>query len=436
MRSKKGLSVCLLPVILGLFSLQAQNATSYFQEGRLRYSDHIYQPGILTVQFHPEQDDLAMPIIKLNSGERLRLSFDDLYEDYANYSYKVVHCNQDWKPSGLMTSDYLANFQNYDIQNFEYSVNALIPYTHYWLTLPNENVRMTKSGNYLLIVYRDDDEDDLVLTRRFMVYEDKVSISANIRRPTAVKLQNTHQEIDFTINHSNYEIPNPYRDLHVHLMQNQRWDNPITDLQPRFLNQGQLVYQYDEENTFPGTNEFRFFDLKSLRSLGQNVRQLDRDSVVTAYLKTHQSRAGGEYAVLFDVNGQYRVRRLGASNSATEADYVYVDFILQKAQPFTNSDVYIFGKLSDWDVQRRFRLDYDSDRNAYRTQVLLKQGFYNFMYALKPDGGDDIELRALEGSYWETENTYQILAYYRDIGSRYDRLIGYGQFSSDDLYSQ
>lgn len=425
-----------ISTVLAVLSHAQKSPVDYTLEGDLKYTDHTYQEGILTVQFHPISDDLAMPIIRLGSGEQLLLSFDDLYEDYANYSYTIIHCNENWKPSDLMTSDYLANFQNFDLQDFTYSINALIPYTHYQVRIPNQNVNFTKSGNYLLIVYRDDDPENRVLSRRFMVYEERVNIGGSVKRPTMVELMNTHQEIDFTVYHPNFEIPYPNRDLHVHILQNQRWDNVNTTLKPRFIRQGALVFQQDRENTFPGGNEYRFFDLKTLLSLGQNVVNVERNEYFTAYLRNEYPRNEEEYSVLFDINGRYRIRRLDAANSATTADYVYVDFILKTDKPNTNSDVYVFGKLSDWQLKPRFKLQYNEARGAYQSQILLKQGFYNYMFATRAPDKPMAVLKTYEGAYWETENSYQILVYHRDVGTRYDRLVGYAQLSSDALYNK
>ncbi len=406
---------------------------NYYEEGRMRYEDFVYQAGIKTVKFHPVGEDLRMPVIKLRSGERLLLSFDDLYEDYVDYNYTVIHCNADWTPSNILQSQYLSNFQDYYLNDYEYSLNALIPYTNYQLTIPNSNLNFTKSGNYILKVYRDDNPDKLVLTRRFMVYEDRVSVGGRVKRATRVEDMDTRQEVDFTINHTNYTIQNPFVDLHVSLMQNQRWDNPITTLKPQFVQNGQLVYQYDDINTFNGINEFRFFDIKNLQVLTQNVRKIDRDSVYTAYLATDQQRTISRYTVYFDINGHYVVRRLDATNSDTEADYAYVDFILEYPAPLQDGDIYVFGKLTDWKALPEYRMEYDYVRNAYRGRFLIKQGYYNYMYALQKNNGS-LELEALEGSHWETENTYQILVYNREVGIRYDRLIGFGELSSEDLY--
>lgn len=405
----------------------------YYQQKEMLFEDHVYKAGIHTVKLHPTNDELALPIIRLNSGQ-LRLSFDDLYDDFMNLRYSITHCNADWTASGLLQQEYIANLQDGYIENYEYSLNTFFPYTHYDLTIPNGSMRLLKSGNYLIKVWANEDENDLVLTKRFMVYEDLVSVGGEINRPSVVEYMNTRQEVSFTVAHGQYNIPNPFTDLKVHVMQNQRWDNPITDLKPQFLQNNQLIYNYQRENTFNGGNEYRFFDLKNMRTLSFNMRRVDIDSVFTVYMKDDASRAISRYAVIPDINGQFVVRRLEATNSGSEADYVYADFILQYPQPIETSDIYIFGKFTDWKLLPEYRLTYDYDRKAYRAKILIKQGYYNFMYAVYDKQNDQADLTEVEGSHWETENTYQILVYNREIGQRYDRLIGFGELSSEDLY--
>lgn len=433
----KKLPLLLTAIVLSLSfnTLTAQYVIDeYYQQGELKYEDHIYKAGIRTPRLHPIDDEMGMPIFKLYSTQQLVLTFDDLYADYMNLSYTFVHCNADWTPSGLMQQEYLSNRQDAYIQNYEYSLNTFFSYTNYTLTLPNEQMTFKKSGNYVLIVYANEDKKDLVLTRRFMIYEDKVQAGGVVKRATLVEYMNQRQEVDFFVSHGSYPIPNPFEDLKVHLMQNQRWDNAITNLKPQFIQNQKFLYNYDRENTFEGNSEYRFFDLKNLRTLTQNVRRIQQDSVFTAYLKTDQSRAIERYAVIPDINGQFIVRRLDATSSDTEADYVYVDFMLEYPAPLEDGDVYVFGKLSDWKLLREFKMQYDYTRNAYKARIPLKQGYYNFMYATLDKSQSKAELAEVEGSHWETENTYQILVYHREVGQRYDRLVGYTELTSEDLY--
>lgn len=415
--------------------LSAQNALDeYYLEGDLVYEDHIYKSGIRTVRLFPVGSELEMPIIKLNSGEQLKLEFDDLYEDYVNYNYRIIHCDANWQPSALMPAQYLSNFQDFIINQFEYSVNALIPYTNYSLTLPNEKVQLTKSGNYLLVVFANADKNDLIFSKRFMVYEDFVVPGGVVKRSSLTDKYDTHQEVDFTLHHPNYTIQNPFRDLQVVLMQNQRWDNAITQLKPQFVQNNALVYNYDKENNFGGINEFRFFDFKNTLTTTLNVSRIVRDSVFTVFLKPDINKALRGYTVWEDLNGYYVIRRLDATKNSSEADYCYVDFFLESAAPLSQGDVYVFGKFTDFKLLPEYKMKYDYTRNGYRLKALLKQGYYNYAYAMSKNGAYEADLSTIEGDHWETENDYQILIYNREVGIRYDRLVGYGTLSSQDLY--
>ncbi len=426
-------------VISGFFALshtlKAQYVIDeYYSEKELVYEDHIYQAGIRSVQFHPTTNTLGFPAIPLNGGQQLYLSFDDLYEDFMNVSYTIEHCNADWTPSGLLPQEYIQNMQDAYLQNYEYSLNTFVPYTNYHMVFPSNGLRILKSGNYLLKLYLNDDPNDLLITRRFLVYEEMVNVAGQVKRPITVDLMRTHQEIDFSILHANYAIQNPFTDLNVVLMQNQRWDNAITNLKPQFMQNSKLVYQYDRENALEAANEFRFFDLKDMRTLSQNARKVEVDSVYTVYLRTDINRSIQNYSVYNDINGNYVVRRLDAENSNTEGDYVYVDFLLEQQPSFSHSDVYLFGKFTDWKLLPEYRLRYDEERQAYKTRILLKQGYYNFAYATYDNQTQTASFTDVEGNHWETENEYQILVYNREVGQRYDRLIGFNTFSSEELY--
>src|SRR5690606_12277060 len=130
----------------------------------LRYDDYVYKPEISTVQFHLTTWEYAPPAMGLRTSEQLELSFDDLDGDQKQYTLSFIHCNADWTPSDLMASEYLEGYSDINIINFSYSLNTLQKYTHYSVIFPQNNVRFTKSGNYLLHVYRFGNKKDLVLT--------------------------------------------------------------------------------------------------------------------------------------------------------------------------------------------------------------------------------------------------------------------------------
>lgn len=402
-------------------------AQSYVYGEEPSLTDHVYVPNIRTVQLRPANLAQGLPILRFNSASQLMLDFDDLSPDFTNYNYTVVHCTHDWQPSSLLKSEYLEGLQDYFIQDYEFSMNTYVPYTHYSVAIPNNNLKLTKSGNYVLIVYRNNNPEDIVLTRRFMVFEEMVNITGEVIRATRLEERDTHQQLNLNLIHYGYSIPNPFLDLHVNIIQNGRWDNALVDMNPKFVRNQELVYNFDGENTFSGGNEFRNFDTKQLTELTLNVRKTVLDTNYTAYLIPETPRLATRYSFLEDINGRFVVRRLNSNAPESEADYAWIDFFLA-SEPYDEGDVYVFGQMSDWQIKPQFKLTYDEQTRAYRGKVLLKQGYYNYQYIVVNKLSLSIDETLVEGSHWETSNEYTVFVYHREIGIRYDRLVGMQQF--------
>ena len=402
-------------------------AQDYVDTKFMQNADMTYEDNIRTVTLRPISDPYGLPIIKLNSREALVLDFDQLGVDFTNYSYTIIHCNHDWSPSDLLKAEYIEGMQDYFMNDYDFSINTYIPYTHYTLTIPNQNLRFTKSGNYVLIVYQNDDVNDVVITRRFIVFEEFVNIGGEVIRATQLDERMTHQQLNFVLNHSGYDIPNPYIDLNVTILQNGRWDNAMFGLKPKFIRNNQMDFNFDGENSFAGGNEFRSFDTKQLTELTLNTRKSVLDSNYTVFIVPEIPRNTLTYSTLDDVNGRFVIRRLNSNQPNYEADYAWMDFFL-RAEPYYSGDVYVFGQLSDWQVKPRFKLTYDETSKAFRGRVLLKQGYYDYQYVTALDGDVRADETEIEGSHWETSNEYTILVYHREIGIRYDRIVGITQF--------
>lgn len=425
-------------LILLLFPLllQSQSKTEeedYVNDNMLRYDDYVYKPGIKTVQFHESSWEYAAPVIPLNSGQQLELSFDDLDGDQKRYSLSFVHCNADWTPSDLVISEYLTGFFDLNIINFTYSMNTFQKYTHYSIMLPQQNITFTKSGNYLMYVYLEGNKQDLVLSRRFMIYDNKAAIGATFRQTVGGDDQYNKQHIDFTISSPGYDINNPYKDLKVTIAQNNRWDNAVTNIKPTFVGGNQLTYSLDDASTFNGGNEFRFFDVRSLRFLTEKVKEIYRDENLQNHvvLQPEGPRASKPYLFYNDFNGNFLIRNSETKgNQDVEADYVFVEFFLPYPNPETKGNFYIMGKLTDWRMSRLSKMTYNYTRLGYEATLYLKQGYYNFEYVLSDDskkGGNEV---ITEGNHWDTENDYNIYVYHRKFGTYYDQLIGYRKLNS------
>lgn len=405
----------------------------YVNDNVLKYDDYVYKSNIKTVQFHENSWEYAAPVINLNGSEQVELAFDDLDGDQKQYTFTFVHCNADWTPSDLMISEYLSGFFDINIINFTYSMNTFQKYTHYSIIFPDQNVTFTKSGNYLMYVYQAGDKKDIVLSRRMLVYDNKVTITGNFRQTIGGDDQYNKQHLDFNITPSNYDINNPYRDLKVSITQNNRWDNAVTTIKPTFLNGTQLVYSLDDATTFNGGNEFRYFDIRSLRFLTENVKEITRDEDLKNHVMLYPEklRATKPYLFYNDFNGNFLIRNSETKgNQDIEADYVYVDFFLPYVNPETKGNFYVMGKLTDWRMTRLSKMAYNYKRFGYEAQLYLKQGYYNYEYVLSDDtkkGGDET---ITEGNHWDTENDYCIYVYHRKFGTYYDQLIGFKKLNS------
>lgn len=378
---------------------------------------------------------MSYPIMSLDGSDKLKLTFDDLNLDLKYYHYTIIHCNANWQPSDLVQKQYLAGNFDDDIKNYKYSLSSGTQYINYSIEFPNEFITPLVSGNYILKVYNGYNSDEVVITRRFMVVNNKVEIKPTVKEATNVTERFARQEVDFTVNHQNTPILNPYDNIKVVLMQNYRWDNAITGLVPRYINGTLLDYNYEEENVFDGSNEFRNFDIKSLISQTINIKRIqyeEKDKLLHVYINDDENRSFKRYLSMPDLNGNYLIKKdESLTDSDIEAIYVKVHFSLKQYPALKEGNVYIFGKLTDWKFKEEFKMKYDTLNNVYEQDVLLKQGYYNYMYCVVKDGSKNKgDLTHYEGTYFETENDYTILVYYRNPVLYYDELIGIQTFNS------
>jgi len=400
------------------------------QEENLEYSDHVFRPTIHTVILQQAGVDGSIPMIELGSNTKLHLQFDDLDPTQRMLYYSLQHCNADWKPSNVMVSRAIRGLQQDILQDFEYSFNTRQQYIHHSLTFPSDQMQILISGNYILKVFEDGDPRNILLTRRFMVYQTKASIGAMARRPVPVSLMDTHQEIDVTVDISKLSLINAAASTKLVIRQNGRYDNAIM-LKPFSINQQSINYNYDDgTNCFQGGNEFRWVDIRSLRMQSDRVQRFSRDSeLVVTHLLVDPMRTFDSYRSLPDANGKFFIRNSEGSEPHVDADYSWVNFTLPFEAPITHGNLYLFGSLCDWQFRDDFKLQYDYPSKSYRARILLKQGIYYYSYALVPNKSRIADLSYIERSHFQTENDYLILFYSRQYTEVYDELIGMTQIN-------
>jgi hypothetical protein len=404
-------------------SSNASNQNSPKKE--LFYEDYIYEDRIKTVQFYPSgsnpTDVMSPPVINIAQYAPLILEFDDLGKEYCNYYAKLYHCNFNWQRSSYTDLQFVSDINETMIQNYTTSINTKVRYSHYSYTIP----RVKISGNYLLIVYRNGNMDDVVITRRFVTYSPLVQVNDSVMAAIKVQDRNSRQQVDCIVTYGLYEIPNP-QDVRVVLRQNFRWDNAIVLTEPQYIqfDKKSLDYSFfDSRNTFGGGNEFRYFDIRNLRAKGMNVSTYaNTDTTNTITLVSDKQRNSQTYSEQIDINGKYVIQRLEATDDRIEADYANVLFTLNVPPDF-QGDVYVGGQLTDWQLRAPYKMSYNQEKGAYELVLLLKQGFYNYQYCLVANQKADWAY--FEGNYSATENFYDIIVYYRLPNQFNDIVIGY-----------
>ncbi|OAD45853.1 type IX secretion system plug protein [Polaribacter atrinae] len=380
-----------------------------------------FSQNIKSIQLRPLQENNFSAIVPL--GTVLELSFDDLDADSKDYQYKIEHMTHDWKPSRMSSSQYINGFDQNTIIEVTNSFNTLQSYSHHSVEIPNVNTVITKSGNYLLSVLNNYDE--LVFTRRFVLYENATTVGVSVERSRNTKTLNTQQTVQFSINHPNITINNPSQEINVVILKNNNWNEKITDLQPTFFKPNQLLYTYTNKTNFWGGNEFLYFDNKIIRNNSLNVVKVIKEDVFHHYLYPYTYNEFSEYKYNPDINGQFVVRTIEADDSRTEADYAMMHFSILADEPIANKDLYVYGAFNDFNITEENRMQYHPEEKYYTGSILLKQGFYNYTFAtLNADG--KVNTNDILGSHYETENEYTVIVYYKPFGSFYERVIGIG----------
>lgn len=392
-------------------------------------NNHKDAEHIKTIILKPTAINSYAPIVQL--GEKLMLTFDDLNADEHTYSYKVEHCDLDWNKSDLSQSEFIDGFAEDRIRDYENSFNTLQPYTNYRVTIPNETTKLKISGNYLISVLNVADE--VVFIRRFVVYEPKVTVGVAVFKSRDISNIETKQSVEFTINTPNILINNPSEEIIPVILQNNNWQNAIIGLKPQFFRGDQLLYKYNKETSFWGGNEFLYFDSKSIRSTSLNIANVELgEDLYHTYLFTDEERRNQPYTLYPDINGNFVIRTLNGENNNTDADYSWVYFSLKSSQNLEGKVVFVSGNFNNWQLNDANKLKYNETLGLYETKLVLKQGFYNYQYITKAIDGT-ISTHDIDGSFYQTENDYTVLVYYKKFGSRYTKVIGVGFGNSEKI---
>lgn len=398
----------------------------------------LFVPLILTAQVQevdPPMDiktislgvvDNASGLAIINLNDRLVLEFDVLNNLEEDFYYVIEHFDSDWNPSQLMKTEYLAGMDNLRIVDYVNSFNTYQIYSHYRLQIPNRQTRLRVSGNYIIKIF--DDYDDLVFSRKFMVVEPMANVAVQIRRSRDVALINETQSVDFNVTPTTSNFNNPLETIKTTVLQNNNLKTAVHGLKPQYIMGNQLVYRYTNASLFWGGNEYLFFENKDIRATNLGIQYIDLQDLYHSYLYTNIERSRLKYTFNPDINGGFKVTVLDREDPRIEADYTYVHFSLS-AREFIDATVYVYGGFNNFSTSKENEMVFNPKKGIYEAKLLMKQGFYNYKYVLV-DKENTLHEGAISGNFDETENNYKVLVYYRDLGARYDKLIGLGEANS------
>ncbi|RCT55388.1 DUF5103 domain-containing protein [Winogradskyella sp. KYW1333] len=384
---------------------------------------------IKTIKFKSNTTQGQLPILQL--GEPLVLEFDALNANEEDFYYVIEHFNYDWTPSVLAKAEYLRGLDNQRILEYYNSFNTYQVYSHYKLQIPNIQTRaILKTGNYMISIY--DDYDELMFSRKFMVYEDLVNVGVNVKRSRDVKYVAQKQSIDMTISTNSINFNNPLETINTVIIQNNNLNSSISGLRPQYTLGNRLIYKYVDESAFWGGNEYLFFENKDVRAANVGVQFIDLKDIYHSYLFTNIARYDRPYTYNPDINGNFQITAIDRSDVDVEADYTMVHFSLLYEE-LIDKDIHVYGNFNAFAIEPLTKLYYNRESSKYEGRLRLKQGFYNYKFVAVDKQTNELDEGFISGNFWQTENNYKVLVYYRDLGARYDRLIGYGEASSVNI---
>lgn len=386
----------------------------------------IFSDTFRTLHTDVDGNLMSVPIIRLGTDDRLNISFDEIGDDFRYLQYRLVHCNADWQPSQLVESEYLPGFNIGEIDDYAFSSNTFVHFVNYHLTIPQEGMEPMVSGNYLLQVFDQEEPDEVLLQVRFGVSENTVGVDGRASGRTDRGFNTEWQQIDLTLRPGGFRIQNPYQDLTVTVSQNQTPWTLRTVSHPMRVQGEDIVFEHDRNLIYPGSNEFRRFEMTRVGETGMHVDSVRFGGTnYHIYLTPDTGRGDSEYYYDSTQKGRYLVRESNASDSDLGADYMTVHFTLDFPE-IIDANIYVDGEMTGHRLTERNRMHYDRDAGVYRLELPLKQGAYNYRYVVARREGNGMPTPSpVEGDFYETRNEYLVQVYYRPVGARADRLIGY-----------
>lgn len=391
------------------------------------YETRILSTQVKTLQLLTEEQTTPIPVINMEGGS-LEVNFDILNYSSGRYAYSIIHCDADWKKSAMQPIEYMEGFQGMTIDDYIQSVATTTLYRNYRLFIPNDDVRIKLSGNYVVIIYEEDNPQHILFTARFAAIEPRVNVTGAIKTNTDIGFNKEHQQLDFEIDYKQFPIAIPQNDLKVQVYQNSRVDNVKTGFEPQSVLGNKVVYSHIPDLIFEAGNEYRRIEFLTHRFCGMRIERIQYfNPYYHADVMIDNSRGRKTYLYDQDQNGRFLINCNNCNDPDSEADYYIVHFAYE-ADLMPKGTLYLNGDLVQNRMDESSRMEYNSETGLYEKAILLKQGHYNYQYLFVPQGENEATPMLTEGNYFQTENEYTVFVYYRPMGARYDRLIGKSTF--------
>ena len=385
--------------------------------------NEILDKNIASLQVVANNDWLSLPIITLNSNDFVNISFDDLTHEYHRYCYKIEHCEADWQTSSaLFESDYIDGFASGNtIDDVKESTNTVQLYTHYNISFPNNKCRPKISGNYRVTIYDENDEKHVVCRAYFMIVEPSMAVQLNVTTNTDIDINGKHQQVEMAVDYGNNIVSNPQTQIKTVVMQNGRWDNAVVNARPQYIKANGLQWIHCKDFIFDGGNEYRKFETLDVTHTTMGLESINWDGHnYHAWIWTDEPRPS--YIYDKDANGAFLIRNSDNIDNDVNSDYIITHFRLKSPQ--TADPIYINGFFTNDRFLPQYEMKWNEKNQQYEGELLLKQGYYSYQYLMmKPEG--KLKPVPSEGNFYQTENTYQALIYFKANGDRTDRLVGY-----------
>lgn len=384
----------------------------------------ILSDNIASLQVIAGDDWLSPPITMLHGGDPINVSFDDLTHEYRRYAYRLEHCEADWSVSTeLFASDFCEGFNEDNIiDDVTESINTNTLYTHYRLQIPNENCKIKMSGNYKLTVY-DENTGEEVMNACFMVVDPKVNVRLGVTSNTDIDTNKSHQQVSMDLNFSGIKVNRFDDEIKTVVMQNGRWDNAVLNATPQYVTADAASWNHNKALIFNAGNEYRKFETLDVTHTTMGIESVEWDGKdYHANVWTDEPRTN--YVYDEDANGAFYIRNSDNRENDVTTEYVIVNFRLKANRQ--NNDIFINANWTNDRFLDKYKMVYDPATELYTASIKLKQGYYSYQYLSLDSEGKAYPLVS-EGNFFQTENMYQALVYYKGSGQRTYQLVGYQQ---------